>query len=73
MKQDTHPEYHEVEASCVCGATFLIGTTKKDPIRVEVCSNCHPFYLGTGRNAVLDVEGRIDKFRSKYARKKKAA
>lgn len=70
MKQGTHPEYHEITATCVCGAEFPIGSTQ-DKIRVEICSSCHPFYAGTDK--ILDTEGRIDKFKSKYGKKKKAA
>jgi large subunit ribosomal protein L31 len=35
-------------------------------IRVEICSACHPFY--TGKQKILDTEGRVEKFKQKYAR-----
>lgn len=70
MKQDIHPETREIMASCVCGAEFPIITTLPS-VRVEICSNCHPFFTGT--NKILDTEGRIDKFKNKYARKKQTA
>jgi large subunit ribosomal protein L31 len=31
---------------------------------VEICSNCHPFF--TGRQRVVDTEGRVDRFQKKY-------
>lgn len=68
MKQDTHPKYQEITASCVCGAEFKIGSTMES-LRLEICSECHPFYAGT--NKVVDTEGRIDKFKTKYSKKKK--
>lgn len=66
MKQDIHPKYHkDAKISCAnCGAKFDYGATKEE-IRVEVCSQCHPFF--TGKNILMDTEGRIDKFRQKVA------
>lgn len=70
MKADIHPETNVINASCICGAEFQIETTL-DSLRVEICSNCHPFYTGT--NKVVDTAGRIDKFQKKYSSKAKAA
>lgn len=65
MKTDIHPEFHtDARASCVCGAEFTVGSTMKD-IRVEICSNCHPFY--TGKDKVLDTAGRVEKFKARRA------
>lgn len=65
MKEKIHPNYHaDATVTCVCGHTFKTGSTLKE-VRVEICSNCHPFY--TGKQKVLDTEGRIDRFRKKYA------
>lgn len=66
MKTDVHPKYfQEAGINCAnCGHTFPIGTTKEG-IRVEICSNCHPFY--TGKKVLIDTEGRVDKFRQKLA------
>jgi large subunit ribosomal protein L31 len=66
MKKDIHPEYFEANVACGgCGTTFTIGSTMKS-INVNVCSECHPFY--TGKQKLLDTEGRIDKFKAKYAK-----
>lgn len=68
MKKDIHPEVKEVKATCVCGATYSVLSTKKD-IEVEICSACHPFYTGTEK--VLDTAGRVDRFRQRQAAAKK--
>ncbi|MCL4131973.1 UNVERIFIED_CONTAM: hypothetical protein GTU68_021000 [Idotea baltica] len=71
MKKEIHPEYFAAKATCGgCGASFETGSTLKD-IHVSVCSECHPFY--TGKQRFLDSEGRIDKFKAKYAKFDKKA
>lgn len=68
MKQDFHPTYHtNVKVACACGNTFVTGSTT-DEIRVEICSNCHPFF--TGKAKLLDAAGRVDKFNERLARAK---
>lgn len=64
MKKDVHPKYHEATASCACGHSFNVGSTREE-IKVEICSNCHPFF--TGKQKLVDTAGRIDRFRKKYA------
>ncbi len=65
MKADIHPEFYtNTKATCACGASFIVGSTMKE-IRVEICSNCHPFY--TGKDKVLDTAGRVEKFRQRKA------
>ncbi len=66
MKAKIHPKTQVITASCVCGAEFILETTLES-LRVEICSACHPFYAGT--NKVIDVAGRIDKFKKKYSKK----
>lgn len=58
-----NPTYHSVVATCACGASFETGSTE-EMLRVDICSQCHPFY--TGENRLLDAEGRIEKFKKKY-------
>ncbi len=68
MKKDIHPTYYEsAKVRCGCGNTFTIGATKPE-INVDICSKCHPFY--TGEEKLLDVAGRVERFK---ARKAKAA
>jgi large subunit ribosomal protein L31 len=68
MKKGVHPEYVECRVACACGNTFLTRSTKKE-IRVEICSQCHPFF--TGKQKLMDSAGRIEKFRKKYGDSKK--
>lgn len=64
MKQGIHPKYHTVTVTCsTCGNTFETGSTAKE-IKVDTCSNCHPFY--TGKQKTIQAAGRIDKFNKKY-------
>jgi large subunit ribosomal protein L31 len=65
MKAAIHPAYNEVKVICACGNTFQTRSTNKGDIRVEICSNCHPFF--TGRQKLVDTEGRVDRFQKKYA------
>ena len=68
MKKDIHPKYENAKLICVCGHVVESRTTVGD-IKVELCSNCHPFY--TGKEKIIDTAGRIDKFNKKYNVKKK--
>ena len=63
MKKDIHPKYHDITVKCVCGATHETRSTK-ELSNVDICASCHPFY--TGKQKVLDTEGRIEKFRKKF-------
>ncbi|HAZ63146.1 MAG TPA: 50S ribosomal protein L31 [Armatimonadetes bacterium] len=65
MKAEIHPKYVEATVTCACGNTFTTSSTKP-AIRVDICSACHPFY--TGRQNIIDTEGRVERFRSKYAK-----
>ena len=65
MKEKIHPTYYaDSQVTCVCGNTFKTGSTQPE-VRVDICSNCHPYY--TGKQKLMDTEGRIDRFRKKYA------
>ena len=63
MKKGIHPEYVECTVTCGCGNTFKTRSTKPE-IRVEICSNCHPFF--TGQVKYVDTAGRVEKFERKY-------
>lgn len=65
MKNEIHPDYHEVKVICACGAEFnSMSTVSGDVIRVDICNNCHPFY--TGKRKIVDSSGRVDKFKKKF-------
>ncbi len=67
MKQGIHPEYHQAKVVCTsCGSEFVTGSTVEE-IRVDTCSNCHPFY--TGRQRFAQAQGRVEKFNRKYGLK----
>ena len=63
MKAGIHPEYFDVDVRCACGATWKTRSTKKE-LRLEICSNCHPFF--TGKQKLIDTEGRVERFVKKY-------
>jgi large subunit ribosomal protein L31 len=65
VKSGIHPEYKEVKVVCACGETFATRSTRND-IHVDICSKCHPFY--TGKQKIVDAEGRVEKFKKKYAK-----
>ncbi len=63
MKKDLHPNYQVASVRCACGNSFETKSTKKE-IRVEICSECHPFFTGTVKQ--VERGGRAEKFRAKY-------
>ncbi len=63
MKQGIHPNYKVTTISCACGETFQTRSTKQN-VKLDICSVCHPFF--TGKQKLIDTEGRVDKFRKKY-------
>jgi large subunit ribosomal protein L31 len=70
MKTEIHPEYIESRVHCTCGNEFTTRSTKGE-IRVEICSNCHPFY--TGRQKLVDTGGRVERFQRRVAKSRRAA
>ncbi|MBW2279932.1 MAG: 50S ribosomal protein L31 [Deltaproteobacteria bacterium] len=68
MKPDIHPEYVVAKVHCACGNEFATRSTKAE-IRVEICSNCHPFY--TGKQKLVDSAGKVERFNRRYARNAK--
>lgn len=64
MKKNIHPQYHQVKVLCTtCNSEFETGSTL-DEIKVDTCSECHPFY--TGRQRFASAAGRIERFKQKY-------
>ena len=67
MKQGIHPKYYKATVVCTsCGSEFETGSTLKE-IKVDTCSNCHPFY--TGRQRFAQAAGRVERFNKKYGLK----
>ncbi|MBW3622644.1 MAG: 50S ribosomal protein L31 [Armatimonadetes bacterium] len=67
MKAGIHPDYMQTTITCGCGNVIETGSTAKD-VHVEICSACHPFY--SGKQKLMDTEGRVEKFLTKYGMKK---
>jgi large subunit ribosomal protein L31 len=66
VKAEIHPEYVVSQVTCTCGNEFTTRSTIPE-IRVEICSNCHPFY--TGKQKIVDTGGRIERFNRKRVAK----
>lgn len=63
MKTGIHPKYTETTITCACGNVIETRSTKEN-IRVEICSQCHPFF--TGRQKLVDTGGRVDRFKKRF-------
>ena len=67
MKAYIHPMYHKVTVLCACGNQFETRSTSTN-VHVEICAKCHPYF--TGKQRLVDTQGRVDRFRKKYASEK---
>ncbi|MFZ1572347.1 MAG: 50S ribosomal protein L31 [Candidatus Kapaibacterium sp.] len=67
MKEAIHPNYVVSQVTCVCGNKFITHSTVGD-IKVEICSECHPFF--TGKQKIVDAAGRVDKFNQRFIKTK---
>jgi len=63
MKKDTHPKYVETTITCACGNVIHTRATVEN-MRVELCSQCHPYY--TGKQKLVDSAGRVERYRRRY-------
>ena len=71
MREGIHPAYyHDAQVVCACGNTFTTGSTQQR-LRVDVCSNCHPFY--TGQQRLVDRGGQVERFMRRQRRQEAAA
>lgn len=64
MKSDIHPSYHDVTVRCACGSKWETRSTHSEEIRLDICSECHPFF--TGKQRLIDTAGRVERFEKKY-------
>jgi len=64
MKKGIHPEYSDATITCACGNVIRTRSTVSET-HVNTCSSCHPFY--TGKAKYIDTEGRVERFRKRYA------
>jgi large subunit ribosomal protein L31 len=66
MKDKIHPRYQQAKVHCgSCGTDFEVGSTVGE-MRVDVCSNCHPFY--TGKQTIVDTAGQVERFQKRLER-----
>lgn len=66
MKKEIQPKYNVAKVTCsTCGNEFEVGSTLSE-IKVETCSNCHPFYTGT--QTFAQAAGRVEKFQRRYGK-----
>ena len=65
MRPDIHPELKAASISCACGTVFKTRSTAGS-YSVDLCSDCHPFY--TGKQKLVDAEGRVERFRRRYSK-----
>lgn len=63
MKEGIHPKYETTTVRCACGSEFETRSTKSN-IRLDICSNCHPFF--TGKQKLVDTGGRVDRFKKRF-------
>lgn len=63
MKKDIHPKYVAATVTCACGAVYQVMSNSAEA-KVGICAKCHPFY--TGKQKLVDTEGRVDRFRRRY-------
>lgn len=66
MKKEIHPKYGLAEITCSCGNVIKTGSTTPK-MQVEICSACHPFY--TGDKKLIDIAGRVDRFKALLKKK----
>lgn len=79
MKEGIHPDYHPVvfvdgeheiitHSTMTSGEKRTIDGVEHYVVNVDVSAYSHPFF--TGKQKLLDTEGRIDRFNKKYKRNK---
>ena len=66
MKADIHPRYQQAKVICgSCHTEFEVGSTQSS-LRVDICSNCHPFF--TGKQTIVDTAGQVERFQKRLER-----
>jgi large subunit ribosomal protein L31 len=66
MKAKIHPKYYpEARIICACGNSYTTGSTSPE-LKVDICSQCHPFY--TGEQRIVDTAGQVDRFMKRLER-----
>jgi large subunit ribosomal protein L31 len=81
MKADIHPDYHKVlfvdsatgkewvtRSTLTSKDTKVVDGEELPVVKLEISSYSHPFW--TGKMREMDADGKIDRFRRRYANKK---
>lgn len=68
MKAEIHPKYEEIVVTCGCGNVINTRSTLGGELRIDVCSQCHPFY--TGKQKIVDSGGRVDRYKKRFSNRK---
>jgi large subunit ribosomal protein L31 len=64
MSNKNQPTLYQTKVVCsTCGTEFVVGLTKKE-VKVDTCSNCHPFY--SGKQTFVQATGQVEKFNKRY-------
>jgi large subunit ribosomal protein L31 len=65
VKTEIHPIYYpDATITCnSCGNIFIVGSTKP-LLKVEICSQCHPYF--TGEQRIIDTEGRVERMKRRF-------
>ncbi|CCQ74063.1 50S ribosomal protein L31 [Magnetospira sp. QH-2] len=68
MKNDIHPEYHEITVQMTDGSTFTTKSTwgkEGDVLKLDIDAKSHPAWTGVHR--LLDSGGQLAKFNKKFS------
>ena len=67
MKENIHPNYHQIKVTCACGNTFTTGSTYDgEEMKIDICNKCHPFF--TGKQKIVDTSGRVERFNKRIGK-----
>ncbi len=68
MKNDIHPDYHEITVKMTDGTEYKTFSTYGKPgdvLALDIDPTVHPAWTGGGHR-LLDTGGRVSKFKKKY-------
>ncbi len=69
MKNDIHPDYHEITVQLTDGSTYTTRSTMGKPgdvLKLDVDPSTHPAWTG-GAHRLVDTGGQLAKFNKRFA------
>jgi len=69
MKQNIHPDYHEITVQMTDGTTYTTRSTwgkPGDKMVLDIDSRSHPAWTG-GQTRLVDAGGQVAKFKKRFA------